>query len=57
MDPRTKDVSDPRRIIPFAPLVLTPREVEERLVLGDQFIEEIMTKGEVLYARLKGLTK
>jgi len=43
-------VSDPRRSIPFEPLVLTPHEVEERLAMGDQFIEEIITKGEVLYA-------
>ena len=45
-----KIVSDPKRSIPFEPIVLTPREVDERLAMGDQFIEEIMTKGEVLYA-------
>ncbi|HXK28167.1 MAG TPA: nucleotidyltransferase domain-containing protein [Candidatus Binatia bacterium] len=43
-------VSDPKRTIPIEPLVLTPQEVEERLAMGDQFIEEIITKGEVLYA-------
>jgi predicted nucleotidyltransferase len=43
-------VSDPKRTIPIEPLVLTPEEVEERLAMGDQFIEEIITKGEVLYA-------
>ena len=43
-------VSDPKRSIPFEPLILTPHEVEERLARGDQFIEEIITKGEVLYA-------
>lgn len=43
-------VSDPDRSIPFEPLVLTPNEVKERLAIGDQFIEEIVTKGEVLYA-------
>jgi hypothetical protein len=42
-------VSDPKRSIPFEPLVLTPDELEERLAMGDQFIEEIITKGEVLY--------
>ena len=42
-------VSDPERSIPFEPLILTPHELEERLARGDQFIEEIMTKGEVLY--------
>lgn len=43
-------VSDPKRSIPFEPLVLTPHELEERLAIGDQFIEEIVTKGKVLYA-------
>ena len=45
-----KIVSDPKRSIPFEPLVLTPEEVKERLAIGDQFIEEIITKGEVVYA-------
>ena len=45
-----KIVSDPERSIPFEPLILTPRELEERLARGDQFIEEIMTRGVVLYA-------
>ena len=45
-----KMVSDPERSIPFEPLILTPRELEERLARGDQFMEEIMTKGVVLYA-------
>lgn len=35
----------------FSPIVLTPEEIKERLEIGDQFIEEILTKGEVLYAR------
>ncbi len=43
-------VSDPERSIPFDPIVLTPDEVAERLAIGDQFIEEIVKKGEVLYA-------
>ena len=43
-------VSDPKRSIPFEPLVLTPDELEEQLVIGDQFIEEILTRGQVLYA-------
>lgn len=42
-------VSDPKRSIPFEPIVLTPDEIEERLATGDQFIKEIVTKGEVLY--------
>jgi predicted nucleotidyltransferase len=32
------------------PLVMTPGEIEERLAAGDQFIREILEKGEVLYA-------
>ena len=43
-------VSDPERSIPFEPIVLTPDEVQERLAAGDQFVEEIIKKGEVLYA-------
>ncbi len=44
-------VSDPRRRIPFSPLVLTPGELAERLALGDTFYEEIIRRGKVLYAR------
>ncbi len=43
-------VSDPDSSVPFEPIVLTPEELEERLAIGDQFIEEIVTKGEILYA-------
>lgn len=38
------------RRIPFEPIVLTPEEVEQRLRVGDQFVAEILQKGEVLYA-------
>lgn len=44
-------IYDPERRISISPIVYTPGEVEERLALGDQFVEEILTKGEVLYAR------
>jgi hypothetical protein len=30
--------------------VMTPAEIEERLEIGDQFIAEIVEKGELLYA-------
>ena len=30
------------------PIVLTPDEVEERLAIEDQFVEEIVSKGEML---------
>ena len=36
--------------LPVETLVLTPREIENRLAIGDQFIAEILEKGEVLYA-------
>ena len=35
--------------LPLETLVLTPRELARRLALGDQFIAEILDKGEVLY--------
>lgn len=43
-------VAGMHRHIPFEPLVLTPEEVAERVKAGDQFIVEILEKGEVLYA-------
>lgn len=42
-------LSDPKRRIPVEVLVLTPQEVSNRLSIGDQFLSEIMEKGEVLY--------
>lgn len=39
------------RRISISPLVYTPKEVQERLALGDGFVEEVLTRGEVLYAR------
>jgi predicted nucleotidyltransferase len=36
--------------IPLEPIVMTPEELEERLRKGDQFIAEIIQRGEVLYA-------
>jgi uncharacterized protein len=38
------------RSLPVEPIVLTPGELEKRLSMGDQFIQEILTRGEVLYA-------
>jgi predicted nucleotidyltransferase len=35
----------------FSPLVLTPEEIKQRLEVGDQFVKEILARGEVLYAR------
>ena len=43
-------VADSTRRLPFDPIVLTPSELERRLAIGDQFIQEIVTRGKVLYA-------
>ncbi len=43
-------LSDPSRMIPLEVIVLTPKEVSGRLAIGDQFIAEVIDKGEVLYA-------
>jgi predicted nucleotidyltransferase len=43
-------LSDPSRKIALETLVLTPREVSERLARGDQFLAKILQKGRVLYA-------
>lgn len=37
------------RSIPVDTLVLTPDELDERLRRGDQFIQEILSTGKVLY--------
>lgn len=36
--------------IPVETFVLTPQEIENRLAVGDQFIGEILEKGNILYA-------
>jgi len=43
-------LSDPKRTVPLETLMLTPEEVPRRLAIGDQFLAEVMEKGEVLYA-------
>lgn len=43
-------LSDPKRTISLETLVLTPEELSKRLAIGDQFLVEIIEKGEVLYA-------
>ena len=44
-------LAEVRGTTPFSPLVITPGELEERREVGDQSFGEIMTRGEVLYAR------
>lgn len=36
---------------PFDPLVITPQELTRRLREGDQFLQEIVTKGKLVYDR------
>ena len=45
-------VSGLRKGYPFSSIVVTPQELRTRIGMGDQFFEEILAKGEVLYARL-----
>ena len=44
-----KLVSSVVRGHPFDPIVMTPAEVERRLARGDQFLQEIVTKGKRVY--------
>jgi hypothetical protein len=37
--------------IPLTLYVLTPIETRRRLAMGDQFLQEIVNKGRVLYSR------
>jgi predicted nucleotidyltransferase len=46
-----KIIYRPGRNIPVSPLIYTPKEIEERLKMGDYFVAEILAKGKVLYAR------
>ena len=39
------------RPFPMDILVRTPEEIQQRLEMGDYFIQEIMTQGRVLYER------
>ena len=38
-------IRDLRNGLPVSPIVLTPKEVEKRVEIGDQFIIEIIEKG------------
>ncbi len=42
---------DPKPHISIQPMVYTPEEVRKRLAIGDQFVEDVMNKGEIRYAR------
>ena len=43
-------IADPERRIPVEPIVVTPHELHQRLIRGDQFFQEIVTRGKLLYA-------
>ena len=42
-------IYNPNRRINISPLVLTPKELANRLRMGDDFVKEIIQKGVVLY--------
>ena len=44
-------ISTPHRLVPVDVIVLTSEEIEERVRIGDQFLQQILEKGEVVYAR------
>lgn len=44
-----RKIVDIRQPISFSPFVITPKELYKRLKIGDQFIQEIISKGKVLY--------
>ena len=42
-------IYNPHRKIPVSPLVYTPKELEARMKMGDDFIKEVVRRGVVLY--------
>ena len=44
-----KIIYDQKRRVPVSPLVFTKREINKRLDIGDDFFQEIMGRGKVLY--------
>lgn len=48
---KIRKIVDVRKPIPFSPFVVTPKELKFRLKIGDQFLKEIISRGEVLYAK------
>lgn len=40
---------DPKLRVTISPLVYTPEELEERLKMGDDFVEDILRRGVVVY--------
>lgn len=48
---RVRHIADIRDPVSFSPIVVTPAELSARLKAGDQFWQEIVDKGVILYAR------
>lgn len=47
-------IYNPDYRIPVSPLVYTPKELEKRLRAGDDFVREIISRGDVLYEKGTG---
>lgn len=43
-------IADPKRRTPVEPIVVTPEELRRRIAVGDQFFQEIVQRGKLLYA-------
>jgi len=43
--------NDEIKFIDLAPFVITPKELKQRLEMGDHFFKEIISKGKVLYGK------
>ncbi len=44
-------ISDRQLRTPVEPIVLTPNELASSVRIGDQFVQEILDKGDVLYEK------
>lgn len=43
-------IADPERRVPVEPIVVTPEELDRRIARGDQFFQEIVARGKLVYA-------
>ena len=46
-----KAIYDPERDIPVSPIVLTEKELSNRIEIGDDFIKEIIKEGVMIYEK------
>jgi uncharacterized protein len=44
-------IYDPERRISISPIVYTPEEIRKHVSMGDDFVEEVLSRGEILYAK------